>query len=58
MDPRFNPYAPGSGTPPPELAGRDAVLVGEGGEQQPVEKLAVARRVGIAACLIAGWPSG
>ena len=26
MDPRFNPYAPGAGTPPPELAGRDAVL--------------------------------
>ena len=26
MDPRVNPYAPGAGTPPPELAGRDAVL--------------------------------
>ena len=26
MDPRINPYAPGAGTPPPELAGRDAVL--------------------------------
>ena len=26
MDPRTNPYAPGAGTPPPELAGRDAVL--------------------------------
>ncbi|QSR84354.1 ATP-binding protein [Methylacidimicrobium sp. B4] len=24
MDPRKNPYAPGAGTPPPELAGRDA----------------------------------
>jgi len=23
MDPRRNPYAPGAGTPPPELAGRD-----------------------------------
>ena len=23
MDPRTNPYAPGAGTPPPELAGRD-----------------------------------
>jgi hypothetical protein len=23
MDPRLNPYAPGAGTPPPELAGRD-----------------------------------
>jgi hypothetical protein len=26
MDPRLNPYAPGAGTPPPELAGRDDVL--------------------------------
>jgi AAA ATPase domain len=26
MDPRLNPYAPGAGTNPPELAGRDAVL--------------------------------
>ncbi len=26
MDPRINPYAPGAGTPPPELAGRDEVL--------------------------------
>lgn len=26
MDPRRNPYAPGAGTPPPELAGRDAVI--------------------------------
>ncbi len=26
MDPLFNPYAPGAGTPPPELAGRDAIL--------------------------------
>lgn len=26
MDPRTNPYAPGAGTPPPELAGRDALL--------------------------------
>lgn len=26
MDPRKNPYAPGAGTPPPELAGRDAVI--------------------------------
>jgi hypothetical protein len=25
MDPVFNPYAPGAGTPPPELAGRDSV---------------------------------
>ena len=25
MDPRDNPYAPGAGTPPPELAGRDEV---------------------------------
>lgn len=25
MDPIHNPYAPGAGTPPPELAGRDAV---------------------------------
>lgn len=25
MDPIINPYAPGAGTPPPELAGRDAV---------------------------------
>jgi hypothetical protein len=25
MDPRNNPYAPGAGTPPPELAGRDAL---------------------------------
>ena len=23
MDPILNPYAPGAGTPPPELAGRD-----------------------------------
>ncbi len=26
MDPRTNPYAPGAGTPPPELAGRDELL--------------------------------
>jgi len=26
MDPRVNPYAPGAGTSPPELAGRDDVL--------------------------------
>lgn len=27
MNPQANPYAPGAGTPPPELAGRDGVLV-------------------------------
>ncbi|MGV1100485.1 AAA family ATPase [Thiovibrio sp. JS02] len=26
MDPRNNPYAPGAGTPPPELAGRDDII--------------------------------
>jgi Cdc6-like AAA superfamily ATPase len=26
MDPVINPFAPGAGTPPPELAGRDALL--------------------------------
>lgn len=26
MNPRANPYAPGAGTPPPELAGRDTIL--------------------------------
>lgn len=26
MDPRLNPYAPGAGTRPPELAGREAVI--------------------------------
>ena len=26
MDPRQNPYAPGAGTPPPELAGRDGIM--------------------------------
>lgn len=26
MDPRRNPYAPGAGAPPPELAGRDAFI--------------------------------
>ena len=26
MDPRINPYSPGAGTRPPELAGRDAIL--------------------------------
>lgn len=26
MDPRLNPYAPGAGSPPPELAGRDELL--------------------------------
>ncbi|KPF68840.1 AAA family ATPase [Bosea sp. AAP35] len=26
MDPRTNPYAPGAGTPPPELAGRDKLI--------------------------------
>ncbi len=26
MDPRLNPYAPGAGTAPPELAGRDRIL--------------------------------
>ena len=28
MDPVTNPYAPGAGTPPPELAGRDELLAG------------------------------
>ena len=26
MDPRLNPYAPGAGTPPPKLAGRDELI--------------------------------
>src|ERR1700683_1407910 len=26
MDPRRNPYAPGAGAPPPELAGRNALI--------------------------------
>src|SRR3979490_1262759 len=26
MDPRDNPYAPGAGAPPPELAGRDELI--------------------------------
>jgi len=26
MDPRLNPHAPGAGIPPPELAGRDALI--------------------------------
>ena len=26
MDPVTNPFAPGAGTPPPELAGRDELL--------------------------------
>jgi hypothetical protein len=26
MDPRTNPYAPGAGTTPPELAGRDDLI--------------------------------
>jgi hypothetical protein len=26
MDARTNPYAPGAGAPPPELAGRDDVI--------------------------------
>ena len=26
MDPRRNPYAPGAGAPPPELAGRDTLI--------------------------------
>src|SRR5262245_4704510 len=26
MDPRTNPYSPGAGTPPPELAGRDELI--------------------------------
>src|ERR1700744_1794500 len=26
MDPIRNPYAPGAGSPPPELAGRDSIL--------------------------------
>src|SRR5258708_10992661 len=26
MDPRTNPYAPGAGTPPPELAGRNELI--------------------------------
>jgi len=25
MDPVTNPYSPGAGTPPPELAGRDEI---------------------------------
>ena len=26
MDPRVNPYSPGAGSPPPELAGREQVI--------------------------------
>ena len=26
MDPKINPYAPGAGTRPPELAGRDDII--------------------------------
>ncbi len=26
MDPRLNPYSPGAGSPPPELAGRDELI--------------------------------
>jgi len=26
MDPRKNPYSPGAGSPPPELAGRDELI--------------------------------
>jgi hypothetical protein len=26
MDPIYNPYSPGAGSPPPELAGRDALI--------------------------------
>jgi len=26
MNPAVNPYAPGAGTPPPEFAGRDAII--------------------------------
>ena len=26
MDPRKNPYSPGAGTPPKELAGRDEII--------------------------------
>ena len=26
MDPRTNPYAPGAGTQPPELTGRDDII--------------------------------
>ena len=26
MDPLHNPFSPGAGTPPPELAGRDDIL--------------------------------
>jgi hypothetical protein len=26
VDPRSNPYAPGAGSPPPELAGRDELI--------------------------------
>lgn len=26
MNPRYNPFAPGAGTPPPELAGRDDII--------------------------------
>lgn len=28
MDPRINPFAPGAGSQPPELAGRDSILTG------------------------------
>lgn len=27
MDPLKNPYSPGAGAPPPELVGRDAILL-------------------------------
>ena len=35
MDPRTNPYAPGAGTVPPELAGRDMINLRDMAELGP-----------------------
>ncbi len=40
MDPAHNPFAPGAGTPPPELAGRDFIL---DGMQTTLERLRLGR---------------
>lgn len=53
MDPIANPYAPGAGTPPPLLAGRDAiiadveVIIGRAGRGHPVQPIVLSGLRGV-----------
>jgi hypothetical protein len=47
MDLRRNPYAPGAGTPPPEVAGRDRIIERAAHDALSLNKLALHAAVGL-----------